>query len=601
MKKLYSMILALSVLSSLSVNTAMAIDNSINGVVPTVNKAADNDSNNADLKKLASSLGADTDYFNFPNNGITTPEKDIMTAFQKNISQNEALLYKGENAPYHFENSDGSYGMAVLQVLSHNGVIPVSAIKEDAKNLCDVKFDKSVNDIIAYYDMSQEFLRQEFIMSYDFCNHTTEQQLKKLVDTAENAMENNKYFFVSFHANDSIHSVAGIGAADGNWLFNGKTYNKCILTLNSNFDNANDITGGFNENNCIYINTAVNTYYIPAYNADENNSSFRSVIDNDNLLNYKGLINPSAEIDVPTAENIASVQVGSSAKSREFNFSIINGDESETYKGTYNDFSLTEKMFYEGKSSLKKFYLDSADCYKFETANISEEDFKSSGEISVHTENSLQEIAAFGDFSAEIKKNYLSVTYKSYTETAGISMSLSSVDGLYKNPRFCKYNVWGKCAGTISVEETAEGIFVRHDAPLDAKITFLGTQTDENGTQIYLPQNENINQIGYEIYSVADNLWKYDEKTDDLVCYADPDNDGIFDTEVVTGDVNCDGKLDSSDASKILEIYADLSTNDILGPLVIMKRYADWDGDGSINASDASSVLKRYAELSTTK
>ncbi|MBR3969667.1 MAG: hypothetical protein IKJ87_01110, partial [Ruminococcus sp.] len=83
-------------------------------------------------------------------------------------------------------------------------------------------------------------------------------------------------------------------------------------------------------------------------------------------------------------------------------------------------------------------------------------------------------------------------------------------------------------------------------------------------------------------------------------CYADPDNDGVFDTEVVTGDVNCDGKLDSSDASKILEIYAELSTNNKISPHIITKRYADWDGDGSINASDASSVLKKYAELSTT-
>lgn len=217
MKKLISTLCALSLMLT-AVNPLVSFAE----IKENTSFTMKSESSNTDLNEIASSLGADTDYFNFPNNSITTPEKDIMTAFKKNISQNEALLYIGENAPYHFEDSDGSYGMAVLQVLSHNEVIPISAIQEDAKNLCDVKFDKSVNDIIAYYDMSREFLRQKFIMSYDFCNHTTEQQLKKLVDTAENAMENNKYFFVSFHSSNSIHSAAGIGATDGNWLFNGK-------------------------------------------------------------------------------------------------------------------------------------------------------------------------------------------------------------------------------------------------------------------------------------------------------------------------------------------------------------------------------------------
>lgn len=598
MKKLISTLCVLSLMQA-AVNPLISsaeTDKNSNGI----SFVMESEVSNPDLNALASSLGADTDYFNFPNYNVLAPEKDILTAFKKNITQNEALLFINTDAPNKLKNAGGCNGFSILQILTHNGVIPVSAIQEGAEVLHDIQFDKSVNDIIAYYQISQQYLRQHFTMSYAHCNNTTEQQLSKLIDTAEKAMENNKYFYIAFNMSYGSHAIVGIGAADGKWTFNDKTYNKCILTLDSNSIKQDGSAGGFNTNACIYINTENNTYCIPGYEADETNMTFHSVIDNDNLLNYKGLINPTADEDAPSIDNISLVTIRNSSKSREFNFTMINEDKSNTYSGTYDDFRITPHAFFEGNLTTKKFYLDSADCYKFETVKISEEDFDSACGISVHTETSLQNISAFGDFSAEIKDNFLSLTCKSNAEDTGFVISLSSENGLYKNSRFCNYEVWGECQGNISLEETTDGIIVRHDAPLDAKITFLGTQPDEDGNLVYLPQGDEINQIGYEIYSVADNLWKYDEKSNDLVCYVDSNNDGVFDKEVVVGDVNCDGRIDASDASKILAIYAELSTNNKIAPHIIMKRYADWDGDGSIDASDASSVLKRYAELSTT-
>ncbi|MCM1529836.1 MAG: dockerin type I domain-containing protein [Alistipes sp.] len=80
--------------------------------------------------------------------------------------------------------------------------------------------------------------------------------------------------------------------------------------------------------------------------------------------------------------------------------------------------------------------------------------------------------------------------------------------------------------------------------------------------------------------------------------YLDKDKDGVFEHRVETGDVNCDGKIDASDASFVLQAYSSLSTG---GTTYLNYSLADWNGDDKIDASDASLILQKYAELSTTK
>ncbi|MDE5765221.1 MAG: hypothetical protein K2I00_09725 [Ruminococcus sp.] len=71
-----------------------------------------------------------------------------------------------------------------------------------------------------------------------------------------------------------------------------------------------------------------------------------------------------------------------------------------------------------------------------------------------------------------------------------------------------------------------------------------------------------------------------------------------YDKEVQKGDVNCDGKIDASDASLVLQAYSSLSTG---GTTYLSSSLADWDNNGMIDSSDASFILSKYAELSTTK
>ncbi len=65
---------------------------------------------------------------------------------------------------------------------------------------------------------------------------------------------------------------------------------------------------------------------------------------------------------------------------------------------------------------------------------------------------------------------------------------------------------------------------------------------------------------------------------------------------VSSGDINGDGKIDSSDASDILADYAKLSAG---GVSEIDSSIGDVNGDGKIDSSDASDVLSYYAYTSS--
>jgi len=71
-----------------------------------------------------------------------------------------------------------------------------------------------------------------------------------------------------------------------------------------------------------------------------------------------------------------------------------------------------------------------------------------------------------------------------------------------------------------------------------------------------------------------------------------------FASEVSLGDVNMDGKIDSSDASAILMAYSALSVNETPDLSEEQLSAADINVDGSVNSSDASDVLVYYSYLS---
>ncbi|MBQ6944112.1 MAG: hypothetical protein IJN43_07245 [Ruminococcus sp.] len=65
------------------------------------------------------------------------------------------------------------------------------------------------------------------------------------------------------------------------------------------------------------------------------------------------------------------------------------------------------------------------------------------------------------------------------------------------------------------------------------------------------------------------------------------------------GDTNGDYKIDSTDASDILELYAKLSTSPDLMVTDNQLKHYDVNADGRVDSSDASKILEYYAFLST--
>ncbi|WP_367267438.1 hypothetical protein [Ruminococcus sp.] len=59
--------------------------------------------------------------------------------------------------------------------------------------------------------------------------------------------------------------------------------------------------------------------------------------------------------------------------------------------------------------------------------------------------------------------------------------------------------------------------------------------------------------------------------------------------------MNCDGKIDAVYASKVLSLYAELST---MGNNQINYSIGDVNGDGFIDSVDASKILAEYASNS---
>ena len=87
-----------------------------------------------------------------------------------------------------------------------------------------------------------------------------------------------------------------------------------------------------------------------------------------------------------------------------------------------------------------------------------------------------------------------------------------------------------------------------------------------------------------------------------MAAFAETSNDTIS-VEIQMGDVNCDGRIDASDATLVLHCYtlmiSDVDFADIPYYDNIMK-YGDMTGNGYVDAADASIILKKYTEYAST-
>lgn len=536
-------------------------------------------SSNPDLKAIVSSLGGDTDAFNFTNYRPTDIGQDMID-WLDSIGETDAA----STLPY--LNGGLCNGFASLQVLVHNGIISPSDIQEGAETLNDIVLDDNVNDILCAYAMMQSFSIQEMVYHEYYCSHDTEEQCMDLISYGEKAMESGKYFFIAIGTPKFSHAVVGIGIADGSWNYNGKKYDKCLLTLDSNSADPDDITkyGGFKDKGAIYINSATNEFYFPAYDYGSDNGGFISLVTDDtDMLNYKGLFNPSKSVN-PDYYNIKSIEIHSYTEN-EYNVYVNKDGKTEKYRGymekpiegiTKNSWKMMGNHTYR--------YFREADSISIEVIPT-EEDYSDipyrplAGDpvsIDMESQNYYNYVSGSRLFKGTIEEN--KVTFEN--KTKGIDGRDDFVIQMIKDKYIHPYTYLmlnGITTETVSCEATEKGYLIS------------GT----NGVQCVCDLASNPESMKtFKITASGNVMLKYDESTDSFYFTIGSN----YDTVVETGDVDCDGTINAIDASAVLNGYAAAQTG---GTNYINETLGDFNGDGTINAIDASMILAYYAEMQT--
>lgn len=563
MKKIVSAI----IISALAVSSIPFIPAPITVNYNTAVAEADN------LNSLASFLGADTDYFNFSN-------------YTKNYLDTDMVITDCE---------DQSYGMSMLQILSHNGVFAVSDIQKGAENLNNIQFDSELETLIEKYQLTR-FNVPQIKMKRQFVKNDT----TTLIKSATDSMTAQKYFHISLSLSDNTnngktHDVTGIGISDGSWSFNGKSYDKCILTLDSN-------NIGFDENYCIYVNTSDNTFCIPAYDSE---ITLTAVIADDTILNYQGVlgeqVQPPVDVTDPVTPDYPAVDPENSAEIemgvRSFNVSdngldpddeqykLIYDRVDKEYNVTVNDFVYDSFYFNSSCNYESKLTVPVSESYKFDfkdtEADLSEVYFgvlSKDGESSISARN-------YAD-SAEVSAHKVQM---GTTIGDSISAYLKPSAPLYKS----SYNTFKATAfycTNFTMTDRTDGILLSSDSPYSANIAF--TYSDN--------EDKTLANLQFRISpSAGDILVRYDEEVKKIRVFIDKDSDDIYETEIQNGDINCDGLYDAHDASAILETYSILSVDEDY-PEFYVNIFSDTNGDGVIDSKDASDVLTKYAEISTS-
>lgn len=579
--------------------TALAVTSTCNNVVlnPLVSANAVNSAktsistnfiskkDNPDLKTLASSLGADTNYLNVPaydlsekyyledlfsENGLTTGKmwrNKILADYAKQSALGNTDVCYDDLMLNQFNAKSGgkmSIGISLVQTLAHNGLFSPSDIKSNAENLCDISLDDEVERILWNYQMTPSYFNTALYNTFEKTSFTTKEKLQKIIDASENAVKNGKYFTVMAEIGKyESYAVTGIGYADGNWTFNGVSYNKCILTLDPDSTDENGNPIGFDEEHCIYINTETNQYCIPAHNWTSENDLIIYALTDDKLLNSQGFINPTSDFDTDLSDmNIIRI-INNSNKYEPSNIFVTDADGNENkiddsiisnnYRISAKGTKFRFENYYEGFMQNQRTYCTGI----------------------IDKENS----------TIELSDNNVSITNTNLeNDSAEFTIFMKSKDS-NKNDFF----VSGNTSGDVYVEAVDDGYILGANQKVECHLGL--DKLNRNG------QADNNELFEDEaVITTSNNLLVKLNENNEKLFFIDSDNDGVYETQLTKGDANSDGKIDASDASAILAGYASASTNKTN---FINKDFGDYNNDGKIDASDASAVLEYYAKISS--
>ena len=554
--------------------------------VETLKTENEDDTNDyTKIDKLASELGADTDYLNIVNYPVndTHPLNPYCFAdYMNNASALEAMYSPATTFSMTVSKGVCS-GITAIEVLSHNGCISLSDIQENADFLNEITYNEKTDRIIRDYQALQAYTEFSLYEKYLVSEYNYAEQVERLTKTAQKCMNENKYFYIAIRSQKMTHAVCGIGITTGNWTFDNINYDKCVLTLDSNAQTSDGNAVGFTHKGCIYINSDTCQTYIPGYKEILDETTVYTVIDDDTLLNYKGFLSPSDKISQETANEIKELRqilkntssstavytVDKEGNLSDLNNNIMFGSIAGATNVVKAD-SFHIEMNNEKTSYPNLRYIDTERWIDLEFSN--DKDYIYNAQID------------FSDNRLKVINNNNDII------SADFQIRLN--DGSYGFAPYCWWIFAGEINDDIVAECKENGILLKSSNHISMNVSPYYYSLYENG------KYDNFNNCIGSVHIDSDNnvLITVDENKN-FQFFIDGNNDEIYDTPIHKGDVNFDGLTDASDASYILSVYALFSTAKYKP---VGYSICDYNNDGSVDASDASDVLAEYAEMSTS-
>ncbi len=574
----------LSVLTALTLFTAFSL----------LNSYAD-DTETTDLHALAISLGADTDYMNVVNyrHDEERPVKwNVFTDFLWNLSVIEAC-YAAPESFSAISQSGSCLGISSLEVLAHNGFIQPSDIQTGAGTMNEISYSNETDRIITNYQCLQGYTEFSYYEKFLITDLTYNEQIERLIETAENSMKENRYFLITIRSRGFSHAVCGIGTADGEWEWDGEKYDKCILTLDSNISDTEGNAKGFSENACIYINSETRHCYIPTYEIGMDNDPSFAVIDDNTLINHRGTINPSEAIKTDTS-CIKQISRNTSENTKLY---AVSDDGSMTLfdEASFSDWAGAANFIKDASVHID--VDDEPTAYpNFRYINL---------DRWIDIEFLDDSIANRDVYNADIDISdnnvYMKCNEGSIKE---IGLQIRMNEGTYNCSPFFWWNMGVyDLADDIDFEVRDNGILLKSNGHMKVGLTPYCYQLDDDGHFLFdksytYMDIETVNSQDVGAFIESDNNIFVGIENDEIVYYIDKNGDDVYDDKVEKGDVNCDGFIDAADASLVLAKYSANSTasSEYIGVGLAL---GDYNNDGLVDAVDASLILAKYAELST--
>lgn len=502
------------------------------------------------------------------------------------------------------------YGMANLALLSCYGIFDPMQRDPAATtvNSASVPPTPDMISAINYYHMLQmtdSFSARSTASLYDIPEDVKTQFVLDEIAQGHPVLIPFNYSYADSDGSTktSGHVALGYAAEEGSFEFDGRTFDRKVLTYDPNIL-------GFRDEVCMFISTADGSWMIPRYQnrgADSKMGGRLGCCSSDPyFLNEHGLFNRSAAPE--SAEMLPFLSTLS--VSADYTLRKVELGEDGTYftcPADEQDIEVYAGMdgSEDGSGQELNFILD--DTSKAYSLDLDEND---SVDLMLRTENELIRLR-FND-ADEIIVDPAGMVRAS----GGISdfiVTMVSNDGFSPTDW---HNVEVSGAGAqIEFRRTDSGYVLSGDDLTDIKVSAEGSSTGQACTFSTELDEVFIHEIAEDVIGIA----------------VDADTDGIFEQELETvpaerpvseisriiaghkaayipsvpalpvtvGDTNGDSITDANDASEILSLYAQLSTGN--GTVSEEAKTAgDVNGDGLLDSADASLILEYYALASTS-